>query len=369
MSAAAWVVTAWAVAASSVTLYTLWRIRGSSRRGTGARADDPAPAVLLIRPIDAPSAHELECLAQRIEYPGELEQVVVSPFPPRLPPHVGWLFSDPPTANRKAGHLAYALAALDARDRLVVVADGDAVVTGDVLRSLAREIDRGAALAWSAPLPRAEGGIGGRALEALLRRSQHAFTALEAIRVGPPAPIGKVMALGPAARQAIAEVANCAGEDLELGLRLAREGHPVALAAAHVPVRLAPLGWAPARERVARWMSVLKAHRPRLHLTVPLLVAATPLVVLAAIAAGEWIALAAAAALVVARSALAVRLARREGAGAGAGGLDWLLGEWLLLAAHARSLVSRRVEWRGRVYRLEPGGRMRPAAHAEARAA
>ena len=73
-----------------------------------------------------------------------------------------------------------------------------------------------------------------------------------------------------------------------------------------------------------------------------------------ALALGSSMLLGITAALVAARALLARRLSPD------AGPFDWALGELLLLAAFARSVTARTVAWRGRVFHVARGGRMRP---------
>jgi ceramide glucosyltransferase len=111
----------------------------------------------------------------------------------------------------------------------------------------------------------------------------------------------------------------------------------------------------PARARFTRWMQVLRAHRPVLWLTVPLLFTPSlPLLAVAPIAGtGGRLAI---LALWAARTLLAWRL---EPAGAW---WTWPLGEGLLLLAFVRSLGLRTLTWRGRRFRLSRGGRMQAVA-------
>src|SRR5207237_668407 len=109
--------------------------------------------VLLLRPVDAPTPRELENLATPIDYAGPLEQVVVSPYRPRLAPGVRWLPSDPLTPNRKVGHLLYALEVLRTEGRVVLAVDADVAVTGALVEGLAAPVASGAALSTAAPTP------------------------------------------------------------------------------------------------------------------------------------------------------------------------------------------------------------------------
>jgi hypothetical protein len=101
---------------------------------------------------------------------------------------------------------------------------------------------------------------------------------------------------------------------------------------------------------------VLRAHRPRLYPSIPLLFACTPLVLLgAALSASPW-ALAAAGVLTASRLGLAARLLPHSRSALG----EWFLGECLLLDGFGRSLGRRDVTWRGRRMQLLPGGELKP---------
>ncbi len=97
-------VTVWAVLTSIFTGGALFRFARAPKVEAPIRTRR-RPHVVLIRPVDAPTALELANLATPIDYPGQLTHVVVSPFRPRLESaNVRWLASDPLSKNRKVGH-------------------------------------------------------------------------------------------------------------------------------------------------------------------------------------------------------------------------------------------------------------------------
>ncbi|MCP3103713.1 carotenoid biosynthesis protein [Myxococcus sp. K15C18031901] len=350
----------WAVLATGFSAVALARLLRARRSTT--RAVSPPP-VLLLRPVDAPTPRELENLSLPVTYAGVLEQVVVSPFRPRLPPDVRWLPSDPPTPNRKVGHLLYALGTLPTGGRVVLAVDADVAVTGELVEALATPVVNGASLCTAPPLPVDARDLAGRAMAGLLRYTHHSFRALHAMSAGAKAVCGKALALSPAARTELAALGDHIGEDLELSKRLHARGLDVALS--EVPA-VVPMGvvdsWNIPLSRFTRWMRVLASHRPALYPTVPLLFTPTvPLVVLAVVVGSPVLSLAVAV-LAGVRTLLALRLAaldglvgeRRWSALTG-----WLAGEALLLAAFVGSLgKSGTVTWRGYTYALRPGGRM-----------
>ena len=351
MTAVVATATVWAVVAAGFTAVALVRLGRRTRDAPVA----PPPPVLLLRPADGLSPQELHNLAVPIAYGAALEQVVLAPMRPPLPAHVGWLASDPTTANRKVGHLVHALARLPVADRIVLAIDADVAVDGTLIAALAAPVAAGAALATAAPLPLPARGLGPRAARALLARTHLDFVALDAMRIGARAVCGKAMGLGVAAQAMLSGLRDRIGEDLELAQWLHRSGARVELAAvrARVP-QVDGTPTRPALARFARWMQVLRAHRPGLWLTVPLLFTPSlPLLVLALATRSPWLGLAVAA-LWGFRTVLSFRLAGARGV------LDWPLGEALLLTAHLRSLCERTVAWRGRTFRVRRGGRMEP---------
>ena len=352
---------AWAVVATGFSAVALGRLLRVVR---GPAASTRAP-VLLLRPVDAPTVRELDNLARPVDYAGELEQVVVSPYRPRLAPGVRWLPSDPTTPNRKVGHLLYAAAVLPTQGRVVLAVDADVAVTGALVEALAAPVVAGAALSTAAPTPVGERGVVARAVAGLLRHSHHSFRALHVMSAGAKAVCGKALGLSPVALESLRELADHIGEDLELAKRLHARGLEVALADVPALVPLEPMAsWRPAVERFTRWMQVLASHRPALYPTVPLLFTPTLPLLALSLVLGAWPLMAATGALVGVRMLLSWRLGALTGAprlGLFTVATAWLLGEALLLAAFLRSLWSAgTVTWRGRTYALRRGGRMAP---------
>ncbi|HEX8825154.1 MAG TPA: glycosyltransferase [Archangium sp.] len=353
----------WVVLAGGFSAVALSRL---TRRGP-ARERTRVP-VLLLRPVDAPTARELENLGRPIDYAGPLEHVVLSPSEPRLPAEVRWLRSDPSTPNRKVGHLLHALEALPRDGRVVLVVDADVAVTGALVEGLAGPVAAGAALSTAVPTPVGERGLADRAVAGLLRRTHHSFRALHVMSAGAKAVCGKALGLSAGAAEELSGLADHLGEDLELSKRLHARGLDVALCEVPALVPLSSSTWSTALARFTRWMQVLSSHRPALYPTVPLLFTPTwPLLLLSVLVGSKWLA-AAVVGLLGVRTLLSWRLAQlsttptthltpvRHTT------LDWLLGEALLLAAFLSSLVRpAKVTWRGRTYALHAGGRMTPA--------
>lgn len=336
----------WLVFATMFTLITLYRL-GRARPSVPASLE---PRVLLLRPLDEPTAREVKNLSAPL--PAGVRQVVLAPFRPPSSVRGEWLPSDPPCANRKAGHLTYALATLAYEGELVICADADVQVTRELLDAVAGPVRAGAALCTAAPVPEGALDLAGHAVRGLLSRTHHAFVALDAMSAGAPAVCGKVMALGPEAIAELPRLTHCIGEDLELSRRLHDRGHRVELARIHANTPAAPQSMRGAVQRITRWMQVLRAHRPGLYPSVPLLFASTlPLLALSGFS-GQPVLLAGAAVMLLCRVALSVRLSGFSVAAL----WEWLAGEVLLLISFASSLARRHVTWRGRRLRVHAGG-------------
>lgn len=329
----------WCVIGIAFTAVAWMRVARARRR-----AQRLAPgAALVLRPLDAPSPAELDNLAAHL--PGA-EQVIVSPWRPARASG-RWLPSRPRALNRKLGHLQLALSTLELGAAPVLSVDADVRVDGPLIGALLGALADGADLAWAAPHPCEPGAIRG-----LLVQSLHSFEVLDALGPGAKPICGKAMALSPRAQAALEDLPDCIGEDLELsqvlhrqGLRVQRAG--VARMSAASPPRAA-------LARFTRWMQVLRAHRPALFPSIPVLFTCTPPLLGAAALTRSTSLAVAVAVLVAARTALASFLERRAGIR-----LDWLKGEALLLAAWLGALaLGPQVTWRGRRLRVGPHGRL-----------
>lgn len=334
----------WTVIASLFTILTLFRLRG--RMGVSQRVEFP-PAILLLRPVDSPTASELDLLRRPVTYRGDLKQVVITPFSLSLPRDIEWLPSQPDCPNRKVGHLLFGLEQIERAGRIVVSIDADVSVTDELLESLAVPVSQGAALVSAAPRPVHSRGLPGRAARAWLRNTHHNFVALFWMRRTVPTICGKAIGLGTAAQAELAHLTHVAGEDLELGARLEAKSHPVLLATCYAKMPQADnLSWKQALERPTRWMCILRKQRPWLYLTVPLLLAPTSiLAVLTLVSPSLWT-LGAILTLGLVRSFLAFRLGEEWTVG-------WVGGEILLLVAFTRSLFMQQLYWRGRRFSFE----------------
>lgn len=274
----------------------------------------------------------------------------------------------PRTPNRKAAQLAAVIEVEQCLFNVILVADGDVDLADldlDVLVAplLARpEV----AAVWAPPVEVGhERTLGDRASAALLGASLHAFPILA--RLDRRGLVGKLFAVR---ADALAEAGGFAaltahlGEDMELARRLRAAGH--AVEAAPIVARSLSSGrtWAQVEDRIGRWLKVIRAQRPTLLASYPLLFFATvPILALAAAAAPASPALA----LGVAAAAIALRLAVALTAASASGRrspphrlvVDALLADALLACAFARALRSRRVVWRDVPLTIDRGGLLR----------
>jgi hypothetical protein len=356
MSAVALAVLAWTLAAALFSAVTLWRVLRERPAGPARRV----PPLLLLRPVDEPTEVELEALARPLPPELPIRHVVVSPYRPRLPPGIEWHFSDPPCPNRKVGHVLYALDTLRRGEEQILVVDADVAVDRALVEGLSGALSAGAALSTAAPLPEGGAGAGATVLRGLLRSSQHSFVALDLMSAGPKAVCGKALGLSAAAADALRGLDGRIGEDLELSALLHRGGMPVVRAPAPARIPLGRMSLSAVLRRLRRWMLVLRAHRPALYPTVPLLLAPTPLLLVLAIAVASPAVAGAMVVVLALRTALGLALSRGTPESVD-GGWEWLVGEAALLVAWVSSLAGRTVGWRGRSFVLLHGGRMERA--------
>lgn len=272
--------------------------------------------------------------------------------------------------NHKADQLARALETPRARARkIVVVADSDVDLGDDAVARLLRSLGRSHAV-WAPPVER--GRIltwGDRACHAILDASLHSFPLLSAIDAG--GFVGKLFAVRRGALDAVGgfgAVTRSLGEDTELARLLRESGRETTVApfAAHAMAEGRRLGDVIAR--FARWVMVVRAQRPHLLATYPLLIAASP--VLAALAIVGVIrhdspfAVLAASGLVV-RMGIACMARVRAGLSAAPhrAAFDAFFGDAVLLVAWLIACCTNRVTWRGRQLRVTRGGLVTGGEH------
>ena len=263
----------------------------------------------------------------------------------------------------KAAQLARALELETGRTDDVVVADSDVALSSDVLSALLEPIASGRAHAtWAPPVETRPSSPADCLSASLLDASLHSFPLLAGL--DPRGMVGKLCAVRRDALDAVGGfevLLEHLGEDVELSRRLRRHGMRVTSCAAVATSLASGRSWSDVVHRYARWVAVVRAQRTPLLATYPLLLAATPLIVVLGCAAlpseGAPAVLALALALAV-RFGIAVLARRRAGVPVRPvrALFDGLGADLLLLAAFGLALVRRRIVWRGVHLELAPRG-------------
>jgi ceramide glucosyltransferase len=261
--------------------------------------------------------------------------------------------------NHKAAQIAAVLAAERGPFDAIVIADSDVDLDGfdlDALLGPLFEYDKEyrkerrlfppetpdrrpprTGAVWAPPVEvGASAGAGDRASAAVLSGSLHAFTILGALE-------------------------RVLGEDMELARRLAAAGHGVRVAPMVARSLKSGRTWRCSVERYARWLTVIRAQRPRLLVSYPLLFLATPLILAGSALVAPFApapALAAAVLAVTSRlcAAVCARLLAGLGLSLAASTVDAVLADALLAHAFARALAARTVTWRGRALTIDRRG-------------
>lgn len=217
---------------------------------------------------------------------------------------------------------------------------------------------RDADAAWTPPSEHAPRTLGDHASAAFLNASLHSFALLGGL--DPGGLVGKIFAVRVGAMRAAGgfdRLDTCLGEDMEIARRVRANGGRVAL---HPSVgRACPQGRSVGDvvARYARWLAVIRAQRPALLLSYPLLFGATlPLTILGSIS-GSWGAVftamgARATVVVAARHFNGRPLSPASVLPAVVGG------ELVTWGAFLRALMTRSVIWRGRRLRIGPDGQL-----------
>ena len=270
--------------------------------------------------------------------------------------------------NLKSDQLARALATLTKAPPVVAVADSDV------------DLHEGAILMLAAPLLSSDGPhatfapfacvcegsgatLGDRALVATLSASLHAFPFL--VGIDATLFVGKLFSIRTDSLAQIggfSALVDVLGEDVELRRRLDEHG----LRADTIPVvaRATRTGRSlgEAISRMTRWLAVVRAQRPHLLASYPLLMAgALPLLAFSMLVsrhAGEpyaWVLWAATLTAIVARLIVSFEGRRHSGQqrGFGTALVDIPVSDALLLVSLAKALVARNVSWRGETLRLD----------------
>lgn len=265
--------------------------------------------------------------------------------------------------NRKADQLARGVAAAMSTHRVVVVADSDAELTEACLSSLVAPILEGRAEAvWAPPVESPGCTWGDRLSGAVLDASLHAFVLLGSL--DPHGMVGKTFAVdAPSLARAggFEGVTEHLGEDVELGRRLRAMGARVEVGDHVVRAMVRGRTVRAVFERYKRWVTVVRAQRPWLLPSYPLLLAAGPLQLVAGLVAAGLdgaLGLVALGGVLVARSLVTALVRRRAVSRSMSPSLLPWLADTLLLAAWVGALVSTTVQWRGVRLHVTRGGRV-----------
>ena len=309
-----------------------------------ASADDPAMPVV-------------RAVIDRLRAAGSIAEVVVAP---------------PPGPNRKAGQLAGALAG-DLPEALValVFVDSDVDLDGVDLDRLIDPllVPDGPLATWAPPTEVAPRTFADHLSMSVLGGSMQALPLLAG--VDPRGLVGKCFALRPQTLDRIGgfgALSHVLGEDIELARRIRAIDGEIR------PIREVARSLAGGRtlgavvDRFARWIRVIRAQRPWLLCTYPLLLAPLPAQLLLAgwIAADDPLvgAISAGGALFF-RMGVSSLARRRSGLNATVASICFdLFADPLLLWALARALGRPRFSWRGQPLRIARGGRLLSTAPA-----
>jgi ceramide glucosyltransferase len=269
--------------------------------------------------------------------------------------------------NRKVQQILAALRASSSGEtdaQIVLVADSDVDLAGYPLSELVLPLERDARVGavWAPPheagRPSSPGDL---ASGALLGASLHSFALLA--ELDPAGLVGKCFA----ARRTtlmrtvrLDELDRYLGEDMELSRRLCAQGAKIEVAATGVRSLASGRQLGATVERFGRWLAVIRAQRPTLLVSYPLMF--FPLLSIAALG----LLLATPLAFAAIGVALVVRIATAWAARRATSGstrlVDLLrdvgLAEATLASAWLRALSSRRFAWRERWMRLGPDGRL-----------
>ncbi len=203
--------------------------------------------------------------------------------------------------------------------------------------------------------------LGDRASQALLGGSLHSFPLLAGLDAR--GLVGKVLAIRRDALECVGgfeALTTCLGEDMELASRLHRQGLSIVAAPFAAQSVAAGRSLFAVMERFARWVQVIRAQRPWLLLSYPLLFCATPLLTMGALLVASWDPLMGFSIFAITLAVRAtVALAAREATGRARARqdlwLDVLLADLLLLTSFVTALFRRSVVWRGRLLTISQG--------------
>jgi len=260
--------------------------------------------------------------------------------------------------NRKADQLGRALRLETQSHDIVVVADSDVFLDVRSLAAVLGPVERGEAdVCFLPPVETVPQTWADQASAAVLDGSLHAFAVLS--QLDPRGMVGKLFAIRSDALRAVGgfeSLVGSLGEDMLLARRLTEGGRRLVMGAVAAESRASGRSLHGVILRYARWIAVIRAQRPGLLPSYPLLFASTPsllaLSAMALVAEGPvaWLAFSA----VVAARAWVFLIARRlshRPPGFSSQTVRALffafVSDFVLLAAFVRAMVWRQLTWRG----------------------
>lgn len=373
----------WLFAASSVSLFAV--IRRLAGREVATTYDGPPLRVSVVRPC-AGSEPELDralmsttAFVRRLRERTPQSDVSVriaiathddpaAPTASRLvrelrleptPISAELVVTDAMGPNYKADQLGHVLA--DVACDVVIVADSDVDLTSVNPDDLLAPLEESPHLAavWCAPVEIAPKTFGDLASAGVLESSLHSFGLLGALDAR--GLVGKLTAIRARDLERVGGFSSLRyhlGEDMELARRLSDLGKPIVLSEAQAPSLAQGRSLASVLSRYSRWLHVIRAQRPLLLLSYPLLLAFFPVyAVFISLAAPESAALLIGVGIAV-RVAIGVAaraLSRRDLKGLLTA---IVLSDLTLLWALSSALFATRIIWRGRVLEIARGGQL-----------
>ena len=266
--------------------------------------------------------------------------------------------------NRKVAQLAVAQPLSTAP--IIVVIDSDLELHDGSLPALISALvsDPRAGAASCPPVDIDARTIGDHASAALLSSTTHAFYCLAALAErssGAHVLCGAFIAVHRHVLEQLGGFSSLEpflGEDFELARRLHANGYTIPTAAAPAHVTDHGRSLRTVLTRFHRWAMVTRQQRPHLMVTYPLLLACTPLLIIAACLVHTTPLLVGVGLVLVLRVALASMLRRAYGLPADLlrSLAAMLLGEVLMLVSSASALTVPVVSWRGHRYRVARNG-------------
>jgi ceramide glucosyltransferase len=274
--------------------------------------------------------------------------------------------------NRKAAQIEAVVAQAREGDvnGPILIADSDVDLAGVDLDALINPLtSAGADAVWAPPVERdAVRTFGDRASVALLAGSLHAFPLLAAL--DERGLVGKLFSIRGDVLRAVggfASLTQILGEDIEIARRIRARGGSIRVTPFAVRSLATGRSFGQVVQRYARWLVIIRAQRPWLLLSYPVLFFASPLLLaLSAVAApfAPIPAITAAVITIAARLSIAVGAARAAGRKItlSAALTDAALADLLLACAFARALRTRTVVWRSAVLTVDRSGVLRERA-------